>query len=409
MNEITLHEAREEIGPDPYSKLDRLKFFFGDDFEDPGKMVQSIITRSELELFGLSVPRFAIRLYLKNGGFINCRRNATLVKSFHINNSDEWGNRYNDEAIQLENRNSDLGPGQEPHESIALVMDRQSCIADGLLPEPRRLSRFRFKYIDVSSTKLSEAYAEGEVDQLDPNRYYLPYTQTMNLCGGQCAQAVIFIATAILSPFSKSVHGIAEITCLAHEGNCRELTLGSLDPDSMARYFGMNNLRMSEQCLTFKPSASISPIRAKHWEGIIRCYLHSGMPVILPTNTKKLARHPNAENSIYRKNALRISEKDLPKDEHHVLIIVGSAIKDETFVFHDTTTMPFLVATGAELANAGATRDHSGAVSDNGVIMPVVPKPVTLPLLDQRIYEPDPQNHNLQIISGIRFGLDALI
>lgn len=412
MNEITLAEAKNQIGPGSYRFLDYLSLHMGDLLCEPARMAQSIVTRSEVELFGLSAPRFAARVYLRNGGFVNCRRIATLVEMFKLDNFAEWGNRYEDKQLAPEQRNSDLEKVQEPHLRIEEVLKDQSCIADSLLVEPRRLTRYRLSYLDASSAKLAEAYSEGERFDASLIRKLLPYTNTMDLGGGLCAQAVIFMATAVLAKYAKSVHGIAEITALAHDWQCRELALGSLEPEGMDRYFGTVNLRLMEQSLTQRPSDHITETRAKHFSSAIRCYLDSSMPVLFPTSTHKLSKQPSLAQSIYGKNGLKIAAADVPPDEDHLVVIVGSGKKGEEtdaqfFVMHDSATLPFLVATLAEMMSVGVTRKLPNVVSDNGVMMAIVPRPVRMPLLDERIYVAEPNQPTRIQIRGMRFGLDT--
>lgn len=409
MNEISLAKAKEEIGTDAYVFLERLIAHYGGDAFGFARLAQSIITRSEVELFGLSIPRFAVRLYLNNGGFVNCRRIATLIKMYKIDNLREWGSRYSDDQILPDERNPDLEVNQLESQSIGDVMNGQSCIADSLLMEPSRLASYHFRYLDPTLAKLPEAYSEGERFSYEITRKAIPYTHTINLGGGHCAQAVSFITTAILANYSKAVHGIAEITALAHHWKCRELGLGSLEPEGMAHYLNAVNLRLLEQCLTQKPSAEVTPVRAGHFGSIVRCYLDSGMPVLFPTSLGKLAEHPSLTTSIYYDNGLKILREDLPTDEDHIVVIVGSSVSNgERFVLHDTATLPFLVATLDQLSSVGVNRKLSTITADNGVIMPVVPKPVKMPLLDERTYSPHPTNPTRRLIEGLRYGLDVL-
>src|SRR4051812_23503074 len=103
MNELPLIEAINDISLDalsnPRSDLFKIPKYIGHELLSTTRRAQSIISRSEAELFGTSIPRFAIRVYFDGGGFLNCRRLLTFVRNVHYDNKKEWGQRYEEGYI----------------------------------------------------------------------------------------------------------------------------------------------------------------------------------------------------------------------------------------------------------------------------------------------------------------------
>ena len=98
----------------------------------------------------------------------------------------------------------------------------QSCIADCLLPPPAHLSTGQYTFLQ---TKLGTAY--GECDkQHDFNA--IPYVKNIDLGGGVCAQAVSYMATALLHEHATRVYGLADISALAHDPACQEICISGL-------------------------------------------------------------------------------------------------------------------------------------------------------------------------------------
>jgi hypothetical protein len=246
MNHMSLLDAAQEIND---GDLLKIPAFLGQRLMQKARVAQSVIIRSEGILFGTSIPRFAIRVYLEGGGFINCRRLNTFVENSHYDGNTEWGNRYQAGTIAEEQRNQDLDGTQLEHKTLAEVLEGQSCIGDSLLCEPQRLKKDHFSYIDISAARLFDSYGESR-SLVTNDGPFIPYIRSVNLGGGLCAQAVCFMATAALANHASKVCGVAEITALAHEDNCLELSLGGLTPEKMQNYFSRVNLRLSEQAST---------------------------------------------------------------------------------------------------------------------------------------------------------------
>jgi len=148
----------------------------------------SIITRSEAELFGISIPRFAYRATLTDPdgvtslGFVNLRR----VNSFRMAIGERLELSRDDEFLTQFHR-------------------RCPCIADALLLPPAHLSN----EFDIITTDLSHAYAESCATA------GVPFVTHFPVGGGMCAQAVCFQANALCHQFAAGVFGVAEITTLS--------------------------------------------------------------------------------------------------------------------------------------------------------------------------------------------------
>lgn len=408
MNRISIDDAKAQIGLPHWRAVDGLLLHLGDTQVGDPRLAPSIVTRSELSLFGLSAPRFAVRIFPSRGGFINCRRLAVLQSMLSDPDRQIWTSRYESQTLLPEQRNPVLGECATDNPDLAELLSAQKCVADCLLPVPTRLKARNPTFVSVNVQKLLLAYGEhhaaGELPLL------LPFTQTVSLGGGLCAQAASFMATTILCQYAKSAYGVAEITALAHARACRELSLGGLTPRAMADYFTRVNLRLSEQCVSRLPmcvAASSSPTRIF---SAIRCYIASGMPVILPVTIAQLSTRRNGENSVYEKNRLKLRNADAHGDENHVVVLVGfSHAGDEPlFVFHDSATLPYLQIRASEMQTLGAIRGARGSCKDGGVIMAVTPKAARMPLLDQRMYRPVATQANHENIDGYRVGLDRL-
>ena len=79
---VPLPRVRLEVGDAGVRNAQELcRWLYGDGCEYASRAAPSVMTRSECELFGLSSPRFAYRLYIKRSGeaafmttFLNLRR-----------------------------------------------------------------------------------------------------------------------------------------------------------------------------------------------------------------------------------------------------------------------------------------------------------------------------------------------
>lgn len=365
-----------ELLPSALKKeIRQLADILGQEWEDLCSRSQSIITRSEIELFGTSSPRFATRIYFEGGGFANCRRLGHLRKNIPRFEDHSFGNRFPNGTIDESSRNEVLKNVEYKVHSIDLP--EKGCIADCLLRLPDRLVRHNFFCIEIDSSKLFRTYTE-EMPATDEDKElnectFTPYVKSIRLGGGQCAQAACFVATMCLSTYAKSLCGISEITAYAHNEKCMELSLSGLTPLKMDRYFNHVGLKMCRQRLFSDQRASLSSNEKQRLAVLLRCYLRSNMPIILPVDCHKMAK-------IYEDNGIK-HDKPIDKYQPHVVILVGQNRSNDDFVFHDPGCLPYMSAELAELGNIGCRRDgKSKDLQDNGVFMPVTPAAVSLTL-----------------------------
>ena len=188
---------------------------------DPkSRYAPSIVCRGEAELLGSRTPRFAIRVYLPSGGFVNTRRLGSFCQQAQNWLTIRWGPR---------GRKAKNGyRGWQPWSSAARELERSSCVADCLLPVPLRL-RDDFHVVTACLTK-----AFGECCPRLPDR--APdresdcslYVRPIATGGGLCAQAVCLMATSLLHPFAKAVHALAEVTAIVTSAEDGRLKLSGL-------------------------------------------------------------------------------------------------------------------------------------------------------------------------------------
>jgi hypothetical protein len=371
------------------------------DYAEIGRQVriaQSVFTRSEAELFGVSAPRFAYRFLLKDGGFINCRRIQALVR--HLEDSGRLGMGTRRASLAEIHRHPDVAKAQKPLSQATLrakLIDQTSSIADCLLAPPLLISGSDYHY---ATCDLFTAYGELPPPRAadGKRRRFTPYAQSVALGGGVCAQACCYMATAMLAAHASRICGLAEITSYAHRDRCLELDLSGLSPESMESYFGKVGLRMSQQAADFH----VTPTRGERTlrrgtEMAIRAYLSANMPVVFPTDMKKLAKEPSWPRSVYSYNACQdAAQARFEPDENnaHAVVFVGfsagrphSRRPEDEYVFHDPSLKPYLRMPARFLFQVARDNVVSSPTSDRGVIMPVTPRRVRLPLLNQRFLD----------------------
>lgn len=403
LNLIPFSEALKELGEEQEAgDLARLRRFYEIGTFDPqARRCSSIITRGEAQIFTASIPRFAVRVYLENHlGFVNCRRIATYLEQTSHNGTVEWGGR-RDPVPEGMTRNHQLATPLE-HRLLRDIVAGDSCIADSLLAPPARLNGFDIKYIPISSHHLPASYCEcgqGVVAE----RSYLPYLKTFNLGGGMCSQAVAFMATAALAQYARFVCGIPEITAWAHSAKCAELSLSGLTPQMMDQYFDKVDLKLTEQFSLARDPGNLDARARELLAAALRAYLESGFPVIVPVDQYRMVFGcERGEPSVYENNGLEVTSPTQHFNAPHSIILFGAGKHErgDVFAFHDPAAMPYMVLSLEELCRIGAVYPDS-ATADNGVFMPVTPKPIVVPLLCQRHYFNSPTGKCRQISAGL--------
>ncbi len=355
------------------------------------RIAQSIITRSELELFGWSTPRFACRYYAAPDSpfFLNARRLAVLLDQGPAFISRRRTGR----------RNPDLGDNPTYLTTPAELLRDQSPIADCYLGRPAAVSSYHL--IQVA---LAAAY--GEASSAGENLSWLgtPYMQHIKLVGGGlCAQAVCFMATTLMHDHAAGVYGLAEITHFATNYDAaldspktNELSLSGLHLADIVRYFSAIGLQATWQCVLREPdrpgvrsaseSEALKRRRSLHHEQALRAYLLSNMPVILLVDCGLMNREIYPENP--RPEVMRPVELEAGREYRHAIVLVGTsddalpdrdAISARKFCFNDPLWLPFMTATASQLNNSAAKARGSSSLRTEFHFLAITPKEVRLP------------------------------
>jgi hypothetical protein len=207
LNAVSLDEVRAELDETEMTRLlnlrqwllhgpDRPQFRIEEESEDEQlqkmhfRSAPSIVVRSEAELFGINKPRFAYRARLSGTdgsilGFSNLRRIKSFVRSI--------GKRL-DVGIQAD--------------FLTKLQLKCRCLADSFLAVPNWAGAYQ-----VVTTDLARWYAESGPDNGTSFVTHFP------VGGGMCAQAVCFMASALLHDYANGVFGVAEVTMLSSEFN----------------------------------------------------------------------------------------------------------------------------------------------------------------------------------------------
>lgn len=352
---ITWAQAIAEVGEPQETFLHELLDELLDQDIDPLQMkfqlAPSIMTRSELELFGASAPRFALRLRLPNGSFLNLRRFAFLSRALA------------DIPWLIEDNNSKgMTLGQVVSGNLS---EPGRSIADSvLIPPYHRFPKDEWK---ILCAPLGRAYGEC-CGKEDGETYGTPFLRQVKLGGGMCAQAACFMVAALMHEHSKGVHGVSEITSIAKsEEDSQQLELGGIKPVDMARYFNSPYVGLSSMIHT-KPFYILknSPKIGGYYRFALRTYVLSGFPVIQTLDAAKLWKHGG----------------ESAKALLHAVVIVGAQLNSnesetEAFLVQDPSDRPFVSYSCRDLLYSSTT--VSGHVYG---FLPVLPAEVKLPLFD---------------------------
>jgi len=389
INRIGRRELRKEVGTWGLIKLEDVRrWVYADNLPlrrcKEARLAPSIITRCEAELFNLSIPRFALRLYLDepHKGFINVRRLASFCDQIR-----PWGARVLDGALQNKKLTYDWDLLKE-RPSPAWVLRSNSCIGDSVLPIPERYK----KDCHVVSKKLGIAYGE---DQDVSGTCYLQHIQLSG--GGLCAQAVCFMATTLLMDHAQGVFGIADVTSLGEKSPPRELIMSGFRYDNLSRYFSQRAVGLT--AVWHRP-ISIGMNVISRFTNSVRPYLLSGFPVVLPIDAARARGVQNkcrfrynkksiCETNFHSDDAIYLEDRPEPLDEqlggepcYHTIMLVGCSKVDSGgyFVFHDPSLFPYMKATAGELLDAYCYTDEHMTDLVPGWFLPVTPGAIHMPL-----------------------------
>ncbi|MBN1970224.1 MAG: hypothetical protein JW870_12720 [Candidatus Delongbacteria bacterium] len=389
MNEILYTDLHKEIGELGEFRLKIFANWLNDTPYDLKqhtviRIAPSIITRSEAEIFNMSIPRFAYRLYLSNFGnsIVNIRRLASFCDQARL-----WSDRISGKKDQNPQIKIDYKTKYVTHRHTpAKLLWKNHCIADCVLQIPNRLKN---KY-HIIQTELGRIY--GELNDVNA----VPFIRHIELAGGgMCAQAVCFMATVLLHQYAKNVLGMAEITYIAQEIKGKELVLSGLWHDEINRYFVDEKVGLNAVWQT--PLLRGSKYDLKTFEVILRAYIRSNFPIIIPIDMGRAAGNGNDKHPILREESIYASnlnngkeefvkyaellyERAIGKQDHCVLIVGnGTGKRACEFIINDSATMPFLNASTQQLADARCY-DNNGIDLGNLIFLPITPDSVKLPL-----------------------------
>ncbi|PWU14406.1 MAG: hypothetical protein C5B50_17670 [Verrucomicrobia bacterium] len=380
-NGIKIADAVEAIGETGWRQIQELRARVEPDVHDPFSVryAPSMVGRSVVELFGLSMPRFAARVYLKGrrGSFVNARRTQVFK-----------GQQPRFARRRLKALNPHALPGVSEAigaEDPDVAAERQPCIADCYLLKPKYLGGF-----DLLQARLANAYGESLTDI--ENVGGTPFVRTIDvLGGGLCAQACCFMATVLLHEYSNGIHGLAEITRLAeHERDLRELSLSGLNPASVSKYFDKVGLH-SELQTVIPPG-----VKKRSEDGLLkaalRAYLKSGFPVIVPVDLGRLFGVATTKSGKEELNRVGFvygrpenHEKAHPdvvnnrKPRNHAVLVVGYNDKTGDFLLNDPSVKPFVLANAAQIVAAAPYLKNARGIEKSS-FAPVTPKEVRLRL-----------------------------
>lgn len=345
----------------------------------------SIITRGEIEVMGLSIPRFALRCYLShNGGseepadFINMRRLNEEARYVRDHWQSDMGPNPHSEFITLEKLARRLQVTMSAGPSPRDLVETSSPIADCFLRHRNENDRYL-----LLEAPLGLHYGECQDRQHDvPGT---PYVQGTSLTG-MCAQAVCFMANSILLEYAESLSGIAEISRIASADRSKRLSLlQGLTPKEVETYFCSEEVGLWTErqypspVLTLRKSNRRGALIKDWYLEALSSYVRSGFPVILPCDLAKL-------NLSYKEHELVRREfvnSPLPPEGSsaeevtpHFVCVVGirrDPLSSE-MVVNDPAFLPFL-RLPAELL-----RGASLGSKEAPIYMPVVPARVKVPL-----------------------------
>ena len=388
----------------------------------PPRFGPSFVCRAELELFGCSFPRFALRLQLHNdAGFINVRRLATLAGQIP-------------DTLKLEGK--DLR---------ALVLEAP-CVADAFLRPPPWAQR-GWKIISAPLAK-----ANGEVEPGEPDTLLTPYVQHMVPGGGMCAQAACIMTAALHANIEAPIHGMPQVTMIATNKPTdaeAEIIFDGLWTDEIEDYFNSPRsdplggcwqtakIPYSEQDPNVLSQPDSNCVR--EFEHALVSYISSDIPTILPVDVGRMQNIGSGHSilyvqtlltgetqtlllndpldqagvpSIFAENGLsqHLASRDTSGRRSHAIVLVGCTNREPApdlwgaelaghqrtkpdpikFTFQDPAHKPFMKATAHQLLLGTCYERNTDTTSTSpatllGWFFPVTPRSVKMPLLDQTI------------------------
>jgi hypothetical protein len=406
LNCLSPERAHDELGALQFESFGELvRRVFGVGVITPDKIqyriAPSIICRSECELLAVSAPRFAVRATFPDGSFTNLRRLPFLARSVPNWDTRRRSGTYAISEVTLNMRD---GIGHVRATIEENMRSRGRCIADSFLRPSEQLNSDYY----FLSTQIGQLYGEAPHQGALPG--LVPFIRHIRLGGGMCAQASCFMAACLMYKYIQAIHGIPEITVLARSQSDEtlEIDLGGLNRESICNYFTHPDVGLTCQdqrtpnVSVFLPhSCKTNPqicdaFRNRLFEASLRAYVISGFPVIVPVDLGLMARHKDSPEgvrpywSILERNNISVSLRSKPAYTHAVVAVACAVDNVSEFIINDPATFPFLCANTYQLVQSRtltftqSSEPHAVEQSPYVAILPVVPRPVRIPLLEMK-------------------------
>jgi hypothetical protein len=367
LNQITPAHAEAEIGSEAFAKVRNmlLEVYKQDELlpEEQWRFsyAPSIIVRSEMEMYGQSHPRFAIRLEpFRDGGFLNLRRVAEVARQL----PSEWPAFPED---FLDSYRAALNQGKpEPiynvravnNETDAIttprtVFETASPVADSLLPIP--VSVGESYHLTTAPPEVAAACGMSTTAPV------VPYLKHIPLHGaGLCAEAVCYMGQVLHYGRIGAIHGLAEINRLAAERVDVDVTNGKLHP--------LHGLKTSEFAHYFKTRGfscpKLSHVAEDDRHLALRRYLLAEIPVILPCDLGRLRGQAlvqdgemplTVESPVYSLDGRRPT---VTSPSSHAILAIGCSkthereSKNSSLLINDPAVRPFVELTQSQWLDA---------------------------------------------------------
>ncbi len=254
----------------------------------------SPIVRGEAELLGLSLPRFAVRLYLdaRKNNFVNCRR--LRIMRHHAQRT--WLNR------QTALRNPEVAEIMPDEMPFSSIFEQSSFFADAVLTVPPHIA----EQFEVISTELGRIYGEG-VDIVGT-----PYVQCFGI-KQFVSHAALFVATTLLHKHSIRIYSIAEMAALMADTRYPEFFFTSVNAAHLKRFAGHARLTLVEQRVTERFSGDNSLGLALSFKS----YLRTGIPILIP-----------------------VASQTIP-GKVDLCVVIGYHKSEDCFLIHDPNSGPY--------------------------------------------------------------------
>lgn len=347
----------------------------------------SLITRADAELFGLSYPRFAIRVYLDDAhsSFLNLRRTVLLGERIRKALSEET-------RTEEAERDGQRHVGEDGNPLYSMIGD---CV----LRVPKRLEE-GYRIIKCAVDKLYGSEAQN-LSQVDAT----PYVNYSDFYGS-CALAVAFMACAMLSDDCTGLFGLTEMPFVLARATNTPTRLGPLNIENLCALLSCDDIHLHAYHQRANNPRYLLPVDGCSGVALfaagLRSYILSGMPVIITCDLYRLhgfgrdfflesANSVHAERSpkaLYRSDAnvgcgFHVKEPQSIERMNHFLFVIGSARDegdDANFVIHDPYGMPYLTADAKTLMRSAPYENESWKDLDDGHFISVTPSDVKLPL-----------------------------